>query len=447
MLFWKRKKQDRGDFLDGLIKVRGGLPKKLAQAPRYETVPEPARSWTPRGLSRKMTSISSAGGWQGEFSYTGKNRQQFYRWIRDSVPVINAGVWAWVRLCATEMTQVIEGSAAQRRLAEEALEELDCRVLEMPYGRGSGLTKLTEEHFLELFTYGKFAGEAVLAEDGKSIDHFRYIDPYLIEWEHGADGWTPYIHDPSKDRREQVDPELFFFGALGTDLSNPIGPEPLASIPFVAEVDQLMLEDMARSSHNAGTPRLQIKINRPDPYAWETDREFTDRANRYFHETVREFQHLEPDDNVFTWGDVEVAVIGQAGVSHQWRLGREQVIEDVITGLKLFPWVLGRTHKTTQNWVQSQFDLLMEMVAAHQKSGADLVDWLCSLELKLKGISAQVYHRFSGHPDPFRMERANAQKVELENIDFKVRNGYISKDEGAREMGYAAAFRKGDEDG
>ena len=74
---------------------------------------------------------------------------------------------------------------------------------------------------------------------------------------------------------------------------------------------------------------------------------------------MRQFSSLEPDDNTFTWSDVEVSVVGNNGMNLNWRFSREQVIEDVITGLKLFPWVLGRTHKTTQNWVQSQFDLLM----------------------------------------------------------------------------------------
>ena len=76
------------------------------------------------------------------------------------------------------------------------------------------------------------------------------------------------------------------------------------------------------------------------------------------------------DDNVFTWDDVEVTVIG--GDEHRssvWRFNREQVIEDVITGLRLYPWVLGRSHGTTKNWVEAQFNLLMQIVDSVQKSG------------------------------------------------------------------------------
>ncbi len=474
--------------MEGLIKVRGGKPASIGvelngrrrhprrvnpvirHPRRIRPVRRSARSTRPDWTLIGAGSVAST--WPVDFYWSGWNRGEFYRWMRDTIPVISAGVWAWVRLCTTQVIREVDGSASERERATRILSELDRRILEMPYGRGSGLTKLTEAYFLELFTTGRFAGEAVLTEDAGSIDHFRFIDPYRVTWIHTEKGWTPYIDDDeirlsdsgarqrlNGERREpsaesqvpiaeslEVNPEHFFYGTLGTDLTNPAGIEPLASIPFVAEIEQLMLEDMARSSHNAGTPRLQIKVNRPERFSWEGDREYTSRANSYFQDVVKEFQNLEPDENIFTWGDVEVAVIGGEGLKWGWRLNREQVIEDVITGLKLYPWVLGRTQKATHQWVQSQFDLLMQMVEAHRKSGADLADWLCNLELGLHKVEARVRHRFVSLPDPFRLERARGERVEIENIDLKVRRGYISKDQGARKLGYTEAFRQDDKE-
>ncbi len=441
MTLWRKKRRTPGGAWEGLVKVRGGSTRELADAKFVNRPNLERRIWTPRAIRRRM-----AGSPEPTFTYTGHNRGDFFRWIRDTIPIVSAGVWAWVRLAATPLKQIVEGAALERERAVAALGELNGRVLETPFGRGSGLIKLTEAHFLELFTTGKFAGEAVLTPGGDRVDHFRFIDPFTVEWEHDLErGWTPLIRD-DEDGRERVDPERFFYATLGTDLTNPSGVEPLASIPFVVEIEQMMIEDMARSGHNAGTPRLQIKIARPEQGSWEGDPEYTERANRYFQDIVREFRHLEPDDNIFTWSDVEVTVVGQGGVGYAWRLNREQVIEDVITGLKLFPWVLGRTHKATQHWVRCQYDLLMAMVQSHQMTGADLIDWLCNLELELRGIDARVTHRFDNHPDPFRLERARAMRLEIENIDLKVRRGYISKEQGAREMGYPKTFRKDEND-
>ena len=444
MAFWKKKRHTTDSALDGLIKVRGA--KQLSDNAKYVERPRrrirrAQRVWEPRGLGRGMQGAYGSD-WSKAFDYSRSAQGDFYRWLRDSIPIISAGVWAWVRLCATRQTQVIEGTSSEIRRAKEILARLDARLLEHPYGRGSGISKLTEAYFLEIFTTGRFAGEVILTHDNNCIDHFHYIDPYRVSWQHEEKkGWVPYV-SADEGGVARLDPERFFYGTLGTDLSNPFGVEPLASIPFVAEVEQLMLEDMARSSHNAGTPRLQIKIGRPERFSWEGDSEYTDRANKYFQDMVNEFQNLEPDQNVFTWGDVEVTMVGGGGHNWNWRLNREQVIEDVITSLKLFPWVLGRTHRSTQNWVQSQFDLLMQMVAVHQKSGCDLIDWICNMELEMQGVKARVRHRFADHPDPFELERVRADKLSIENTDMKVTRGYVSKDDGARELGYQQAIRQ-----
>jgi hypothetical protein len=140
---------------------------------------------------------------------------------------------------------------------------------------------------------------------------------------------------------------------------------------------------------------------------------------------------------------VEVTVIG--GDQHRgsvWRFNREQVIEDVITGLRLYPWVLGRSHGTTKNWVEAQFNLLMQIVDSVQNLGASLGNWLRNTELKMKGIRATSEHLFEPNQDPFILSRMQARKVEFETIDRKVQRGYISKEDGARELGYSKAFKE-----
>lgn len=417
MLFKKRKPRQRRPEPDDLVKIRGARrtpPSTALQGSRELRPLKPPAILSPALISAGISGAT----WTGGFVYTGRNRGEFYRYLRDHIPIISAGVWAWTRLCATDLERTCTGPSAQVRRAEELLAALDARVLEMPYGRGSGLARLVDAYFLELFTTGRFAGEAVLTQDGRSVDHFRFLDAYRVSWQHGPSGWTPQVApDPDEPAADPapLDPELFFYGTLGTDLANPAGVEPLACIPFVAEIEQLMLEDMARSSHNAGNPRLQVKIARPERAPYESDADYHARANRYFNDIVHEFGALEPDDNIFTWNDVEVTMVGGGGRLWDWRLNREQVLEDVITGLKLFPWVLGRSQKATYQWVQSQFDLLMMMVAAHRRTCADLVDWLCNLELRLAGLSARVKHTFAPVADPFRLDRARAERLELEN--------------------------------
>ncbi len=444
MPLWKKKTVQFDSSLKGVIKVRGD--RQLSARKKDYGINPPVnprgRKWEPRSLIRGMHSGSN---YPGSFIYTGQNRADFYRYMRNSIPIISGAIAKWVRLCATELSLSINGSANEIHRAEKLFEQLDSRLLELPFGKGSGMRRLIEGYYQELFTTGRFAGEAILSEDGRSVDHFSYIDPQRISYKHGEKGWTSYFNGDD-DKPVMIDPQRFFNSTLTTDLNNPAGIEPLGCIPFVAEIEQLMLEDMARSSHNAGTPRFQIRISQPEQHPHESKGDYISRANKYFSDTVAEFHNLEPDQNIFTWNDVDVQMIGGGGHNWNWRLNREQVIEDVITGLNLYPWVLGRTHRSTQNWVQSQFDLLMQMVAVYQQQGIELANWIYNMELQLQGVKAIVSHKFAGHHDPFLLERMQTEKLKLEIVDRKVERGYISKDEGAGELGYTRAYRLDDED-
>jgi hypothetical protein len=300
---------------------------------------------------------------------------------------------------------------------------------------------LTEAMFLELFTVGRFAGEIVLSKDGNGIEYFRPIDPDKIDWQF-TDRWEPAYKDED-DNRHPIPKERIFYATLAHDIFNPRGADPLAAIPFVTEIEQRMLDDMARSAHNAGTPRLQVRITPPQQLENEGSTQYISRINSYFDDVVSQMKDIGPDDNIFTWSDVEVRIVGgDVGRNYSWRLNREQVIEDVITGLKLFPWVVGRSHGTTRNWVQAQFNILMQIVDSIQGWGVALADWIRITELRLKGNLANPHHRFAPNQDPFMVERERAKQILFETVDSKVQRGYISKDQGARELGYQEAFKQ-----
>jgi hypothetical protein len=422
-----------------LRKKTQDLPARIStmRATNQQPVINPVeRPDAPRSVTGNLFSATLDG---NEFVWTGTNRSEFYRYLRDHVPIISSAVWAWVHLCATPQSYSLAGSEDEKRNAEKILEEMDKRMLENPLVRRSGLAHLTEQFFLELFTTGRFCGEIIPLPDGKGIDYFHTIDADLVQWE--RDGrWKAFLED-DKGKKIYLNPQRFFFASLGSDVSNPRGIDPLASIPFVAQIQEAMLTDMARSARVAGTPRLQIKVKPPKAFQHETDKEYQSRANRYFDDTVSQFRQLDPDDNIFTWDDVEILMIGgDSNRNFTWRLNREQVIEDVITGLRLYPWVVGRSHGTTKNWVEAQFNLLMQIVDSVQNLGASLGNFLRNTELAMQGNLCKSEHMFEPNQDPFQLTRMQARNIEFDTVDKKVKRGYISKDDGARELGYAKAY-------
>jgi hypothetical protein len=380
-----------------------------------------------------------------QFTFSGSNRTEFYRFLRDHIPIVSAGIWTWVHLCATQQTRLYNVEHPHNPHAETLLKRLDQRIYPRQDGETQGLTRLIEAFFLELFTLGRFALRVHLLPDRRGIQSVELLDPYRLQWRQSAVGRVVPVYEEEDGTMSELPADLFFHRTLVSDLRQPDGVEPLASIPFVVEIEQRMLEDMARSSHNAGTPRLQVRITPPEHLPGETPDSYHERINGYFETTVNQFRSLEADDNVFTWHDVEVAVIGGSGtLSGSWKLNREQVIEDVITGLKLFPWALGRSHGTTKNWIYAQYNLLMQIVDSVQQLGAGLAEWLMRLELRLAGNLADPRWHFAPNQDPFIVDRNRARLMELERVERLVDGGFISRDQGARELGYDKAFSERD---
>ncbi|MDP8208708.1 MAG: hypothetical protein P9L92_18740 [Candidatus Electryonea clarkiae] len=387
------------------------------------------------------------GMYAGSFKYSGSNRADFFRFMRDRIPIISAGIWTWVHLCATPQRREIQGDDGRVRQAEKILDRLESRIYPRLDGDRHGFARLTENFFMELFTLGKFAAIVHLLPGASGISHLEILDPYRVKWKEGKYGRQEPWLEMENGEYEKINPATFFHRTLISDFNRPDGIEPLAAIPFVVEIEQQMLEDMARSSHNSGTPRLQVKITPPQPNPGEDPDNYTQRINSYFEKTVQQFDELGPDDNLFTWSDVEITVIGgTSGEGNTWKLNREQVIEDVITGLKLFPWALGRSHGTTRNWIYAQYNLLMQIVDSIQAIGSDLAEWLMRLELRLAGNTAHPAWIFEANKDPFIVERSRARLMHLDWIDRMVQAGYISIDQGARELGYEKAYRAQRED-
>jgi hypothetical protein len=347
-----------------------------------------------------------------------------------------------VRLCATAQRLELEGGEASVRRARRLAEGLARRAYPRRDGDARGFERLTEAAFWELFTLGRVALRVHLLPDRSGIARIEPLDPYRIAWRRGPQGrLAPWLEDEAGSWTA-LDPATLFYRTLTNDLHRPGGVDPLASIPFVVEVEQRMLADMARSSHNAGTQRLQVRMTPPERQPGEDYETYTRRANSYFDQTMAGFRELGPDDNVFTWSDVEVRTIGGPGDSGRvWKLNREQVIEDVITGLKLFPWALGRSHGTTKNWIYAQYNLLMQIVDSVQRLGSELVEWLLGLELALAGTLATPRWHFAPNQDPFLEERNRARLLALERVERLVAGGFISRDQGARELGYSSAHR------
>lgn len=356
-------------------------------------------------------------------------------------PMASAGVWTWKNLCSTRQSvKYLGGEEKDREAAKQIIARLDEQIAPFKFVKGGGMDLLLSQFFHYLFTYGRFAGNLRLSRDLSEVEGFEIMNPFRVKF--SREKREPYT---SKDGISftRANEKTFFFYAMDMSWENPYGSALLEAAWSLMGMADDMLTDMSRSSANAGVPRLHIKIDQPVKLDEEDDEIYIDRSNAYFDSYMQQFADIAPDDNFYSWNDLSIGVVGgHPGASgFVWRMNRQIIDEEIIAAFHLFPWIIGKSASTTKNWVRSQFDLIMSQTETIQKIGKRFAEWIRNTELRLKGITnVRVHQKFEPVRDPARKDMAIAERFEISNIESKVKDRFISVDDGARELGYDKAY-------
>ena len=274
------------------------------------------------------------------------------RHIRDYIPDVSAGIWAWVRLCSTQQScSLSEGSETGHVHCRTILQELDDRILGNASGQERGVESLLQAYFLSVFTYGSFCGEVILSPDHKKIARFLIIDPSTIRFK--TDPATRCFH-PYQILEDgtliKLNPASFFYHGLDTDGLSPYGRSPLLALPLVIKLQQQLLYDMAKAQHNAGYPMVHFSINKPERLHNETSENYQERLTAQLESMRFEVKNREADSNLVTFDNVSVKYVGPSGNTVQWSESIQAITEQVISALHLAPFMIGRNWGTTQTW-------------------------------------------------------------------------------------------------
>jgi len=377
--------------------------------------------------------------WNSIWGMTHPFRIRFYRFLRDSIPILNSALWTWTRLCASPSQVQIKGSDDPEivRQALEIIAALDGRIYQPFHQKGSGIDALVVQFFNSLFTDGMVCGEITLTPAGDKIDRFYFIDPATLAFEL-KEGLFWEIFQGQEGKNVKLNPEATFYFGLDTEVNNPIGKSLLSAIPFVSRIEQQLNSDMQKSMHNAGYHRLHVQIKPPERSAFESDEAYVSRANQYFKETVNMMKSFSPDDNPVTWNDVEIKYIGpesRQAAATSWYLNHKAMIEDIAAGLHLDPFMLGYSYGTTQSWAGFKLELVQKQVITLQRVAQRFLEWVRNIELALHGLLVTAEQVFVNESGVGKLDKVQAERIELENVIRKQKEGYISFEEAKKLAG------------
>jgi len=358
---------------------------------------------------------------------------RLYRFMAESIPLINSVIWTWSRLAAApgEFEFYDGEDRVESEQAREIMDRLFRRVNWFNLGHAGSAEDLLQPFFQALFIDGAVSGILEVEKDLSGIAGFRFFDLSRGEVRMAADGRISVVEYNEGGEKRFTGPDLYFY-ALNGDFALPLGKSILKSVPFVSYVEQQLVDDMRRAMHNAGYHRLHVRITPPEKREGEGDEAYARRANTYFDNTVSMIRDIDPEDNPVTWEDVSIEYIGPRNQgsprTNNWYLPHRAMIEEVCCGTNLAPFLLGYAYSTTTSWAQFKYDLVMRQVRSVQRAAVNFLAWLANIELALKGSKLTARWRFDNKVSALAREETEIKKAEASCIIELYRAGLIDRE-------------------
>lgn len=376
--------------------------------------------------------------WTPSDIQSGRYRVMLYRFLTDHVPIISACVWTWVRLSAApgEFTIVNARDERAKGAALERLNALAERVYANAIGNRVGLATMLPELFVSLFRDGIFGGFITVTPDGSGVDRLVPVDSLLLSREQSDRG--PRLVLDLDHGRVDLDRADFRYIALSNSPARPFGASILQPVPLVTYIEQQLVNDMQRASHNSGYHRLHIKITPPERMAGESDTAYTQRINGYFDSTVQMIRSCEVDDNPVTWDNVAIEYIGpesSKSVTTNWFITHRAMIEDICAGTNLAPYLLGYSYGATTTWSNFKFDVVMRQVRSVQAEVANFLEWIANIDLALAGIEASCRYVFDNTFAYQATDRVAVESKRVENLLKLYQAGLIDEKTAREKVG------------
>jgi hypothetical protein len=386
----------------------------------------------PRGESLFLGASDPADGFLPLPNETPFQMLEVYRFLRDAIPDVSDAVWTWKRLCQTGCDiEIIEPSSPYAKdRAERILRDLDRRV----NSGDRGMDGLLDVFYTSLFTYGAAAFEIVLTQNRESIADVVPVDAWTVRFRREKGVVQPYQVRGGETVR--LPRERFIYIGLDRDGTNPYGRSMLRSIPFVVKIQQRLLEDMAKATHNAGWSKLHVQYAPEPPQRGESEEAYGQRIEANFSALRDKLSRLDVDQNLVTYDNVQVSVVRGDHQSVIFYDNHKAVEEQVITGTHLMPILLGRNYGTTETYGTAQFEIINRQVEAVNRSVKRILERLYNFELALMWGEARARVNMRQNRTVDALKEASAQGKEIENAVRLRDEGFLSHEEAASELGY-----------
>jgi len=357
--------------------------------------------------------------------------------IAHTNPLINKA-WRYYRKVGSSGHKLVidDRTDAEVERIQMSVNDLSERV----YARKGHIEGFIDHCFQELAIFGGIAVEAILMPRREMIFDIEPVAVRQIRFKQEKDIFVPY--QLTKDGKMiKLDERTFHFSALDTADGSPY-PIP----PFISAIpDVIKREDIGESVKNIlyklgiyGLLMVQIKNEHLDPIGNVEDRK---KMAAYRSEIANSITGAFKDGVAVSYDDVSWEAFNPVANASGVKDLANSINEDILSGVDIEPALVGRAYKPVLAAMEVLWRLAKRDVQPHQRRVCGALDHIVHLDLGLQGIDPRgVSVQFNENPEANPQASAVAKSTEHARIRENVKAGYVSPDDGAREMGYSSAY-------
>lgn len=310
-----------------------------------------------------------------------------------------------------------------------------------------GFSAFLRPHIRQCLTFGRSAGEVVLAQNRRDVAGLFVVDAQSIRLIKAADGQLVLGQVDARGQATAFEnQELFVYTALNNEGDNPQGVSLLRSLPFVADIALRMENAVRQKWQRHGAPSFLVHhkidpgVSIPDAGVAEIQSSLQTAWQRAM--TARWNNEGIIDFVAASQGDLSATAIDSAGELEFVQTFRTMV-EQIVSTVELAPFMLGLQWSTTERLSQQQADAIIaqcdDIRHELEPDVLQILDWV----QRTRGLRGEVSIKWHDVSLQDRTETAKADLLEQQagqlkrkNAEWGWRNGATDQTGALQEAGY-----------
>lgn len=338
--------------------------------------------------------------------------------------------------------------------AEAALNRLNESASRI-YDNGCGVDGLINQYLTSVAWSGAVSSEDVVNLAGRRVEKVVLVpvEQIRFKYDRDTDTYKPFQRSRNILRREgshdplglvPLNAETYRYYALTTVENSPYAKPPATgAVEAIIEGQKPLMENLRYIAQKFGLLGLvtaSLVAPRRQP-SGETESEYNARCIAYRSSVTKALEAGFKNGLLVTFRDQKIEhtnlAEGASGLYDANRISEEQVF----SGLGAMPGFHGRTDSTTETFADVVYYLLTAQVAGMQRIVKRRMERTYRLDLMLAGIDVDsVSLSFNKAHSRNAKAEAETEEIHFRTVLSKLKNGAISPDQAAHEIGEEAWF-------